>query len=207
IGKDDSEPFCKSRALNQAARQANGNVFIIADADVMYDPGLIDRVLELILDHPWIIPFYPGIRLTRKATERILQEGITSFSEINAGDIEEYENHAGCFINAMTRECFETIQGMDERFQGWGGEDGALVYSLDTMFGPHYRMNETIYHLWHPRPVLDDTYYQPNMNLLIRYRDANGNRTAMSEILRGKTVQWEKYVDFLTNEQTDRSIF
>lgn len=186
VGSDDSEPFCRARARNNAARQATGDVFFFVDADVVYDIGLIDRILELLPAHPWIIPFYNGYKLTYQGTKRVIDQGLGATIEAKPGEIEENDTHAGCFFNVVTREWFERIGGMDERFRGWGGEDGALVYTLDTLCGGHYRMNENIYHLWHPRDVRLNGYYQANMDLLIRYRDAMGNVAAIQELLRQK---------------------
>lgn len=195
VGYDDSEPFCRSRAINQAAKQAKGELFLLVDTDVVYDPALIDRIVPLVHSHPWIIPFYNGYRLTAQATERLIREGLPASIQASPEEIEGNDSFAGAFINIVLRDRFEAIQGMDERFLGWGGEDGALVYSLDTIFGNHYRLSESIYHLWHPRPILVDDYYQENMNLLWKYKSAIGNRGAMLDIIRGKEALWPERIE------------
>jgi hypothetical protein len=183
VGVDCHEPFCRSRAVNDAARKATGDLFMIVDTDVIYNPCLINGITSLIPCHPWVIPYTNGYKLSRKATGDILEKGLAGFLPVKKEDIEINITLAGSFINAMTRKAFEAVNGFDERFQGWGGEDNAFVMSLDTICGQHYRMNEDIYHLWHPPAKVDAENYRNNLLLCQRYQAAYENKDVMKSLI------------------------
>ncbi|MGE5582410.1 MAG: galactosyltransferase-related protein [Bacillota bacterium] len=183
IGVDNSEPFCRARAINEAAKSASGDLFLIVDTDVVYNLNLINLIQIFIHVHPWIIPFNQGIRLTREATERLISQNIPEIIQVGDTDIQEIVTCPGAFMNVMTRACFESVQGLDERFRGWGREDEAMVISLDTICGRHFRMNEIIYHLWHTPAKNSPEYLNNNDDLLFRYIAARGDVAAMYKLI------------------------
>lgn len=188
IGIDNSEYFNKSRAVNKAARQATGEVFIIVDTDVIFNINLIDIIISNIDNFPWIIPFSNGYRLNAQATQRILKEAVTSNISISLSEVEDNCVIKGALMNVMKRECFEKIGGMDERFEGWGGEDEALAYTLETICGTHGRLNEDIYHLRHPCANVNNNYYLRNFALYARYANAMSDINKMMEIINEKSL-------------------
>jgi hypothetical protein len=44
---------------------------------------------------------------------------------------------------------------MDERFEGWGGEDLDFVFRLDIA-GPVDRYDDLLVHMFHPRPQITE---------------------------------------------------
>ena len=48
VGTCKTQLFSKSRAVNQAAKQATRDIFVIADADVFYDPHIIKQAVNLL---------------------------------------------------------------------------------------------------------------------------------------------------------------
>ena len=168
---DNSEPFCKAKAVNDAAEQAHGDLFLITDADVVFEPELIFRLISVIPVYPWVQPFTTCVRLSEDATNRLIEQHLPSPLPVRPEDgLTEKIKEAGPLMNAMTRSCFEAVRGYDERFKGWGWEDIAFSRSLDTICGPHFRMEDTIYHLWHPSSAKTDSpEYQRNLDLHWRY--------------------------------------
>jgi predicted glycosyltransferase involved in capsule biosynthesis len=183
IGTDESKLFCRAHAVNEAAKKATGDVFIIVDMDVVFNLEVIDQITRLVNDHPWIVPYSQGLRLSQKASKRLFEQGLPEKIQHDDADVEIIVTWLGPFMNVMTRKCFEAIGGMDERFKGWGREDAAMVLALDTICGKHFRMEGVVYHLWHQRPVLDSTSYGNNHRLYLQYEAAGGNVEAMHKVI------------------------
>ena len=183
IGIDESEPFCRSRGVNEAAKKASGDIFILADTDMIFDLDLICSLMTIVKDHPWIIPFKLGHRLTKAASDRLIAQGLPPSFDLNDNDIEISVSIPGAFMNVMPRHCFEKISGLDERFKGWGFEDEAMVRALNTLCGNYYRMNSVIYHLWHPRTEGNHPNHHNNYLLYRRYVDATNNSEAMKQLI------------------------
>jgi hypothetical protein len=56
----------------------------------------------------------------------------------------------------VRRSVFERIGGMDERYEGWGGEDHDFVYRFDIA-APFDSYDDRLLHLTHPEAsVLND---------------------------------------------------
>jgi predicted glycosyltransferase involved in capsule biosynthesis len=183
VGYDRRELFNRSRAVNRAAAQATGDLFIVTDADVFFGAKLIAAILDIAGQHPWIIPFKRGYALSRQATQAVLRTGELKLPvKLKAADI-LFDRHCnGELMNVMSRQVFEAVGGMDERFCGWGGEDQAFWMALDTLAGPHYRMDRSIFHLWHPRAPTRHAHSRRNEQLLERYRQALGDPEAMRSL-------------------------
>ncbi len=170
IGKDlasldGSVPFSKSVAINDAARHAKGDIFVIADADG-YVP--IEAVLESAHrirkarrknQRLWYVPYRHFYRLTEAAAQKVLQShpgNPHTFSDIGGSEYVTNEKGSpfghwyGALIQIMPREAFETVGGADPRFRGWGGEDHSLMHAVDTLWGRHKTLSGHVMHLWHP---------------------------------------------------------
>jgi N-terminal domain of galactosyltransferase len=212
MGRDDrgQRPFSKTCAVNNAARRAHGDIFVILDADA-YIPGEVvqrcaDRIREARGDdHPlWFVPYRKIFRLTQEATARVLRsdpcEPLRFASPPDPGDVESTEgsahgHHFGAMIQIMPREAFETVGGMSPRFRGWGGEDIAFVRALDTLYGKHKSMHADVLHLWHPihnehkvqswtvREWAGQSRSRMNDLHAMRYDRATGDRAVMRRLV------------------------
>lgn len=183
-GFDRSELFCRSRALNKAARKATGDIFIVCDADVIFNPNLLEKILSVIHLHPWIIPFTRAIFLSKAATKRYIKKGLPAKVGIKKEeDIERSYFGKGQLINVMKRECFEAVHGLDERFRGWGLEDFAFRLALDTIVGQHFIMDGDVYHLWHPRAKRNHRHAPKNKSLYLRYLKAADDVMEMKKLI------------------------
>lgn len=193
LGLDESEPFSRARAINKAARKAKGDIFIIADSDVIFAPELITKIKSCIHQHPWVIPFKYGYRLTYKTTIRLLEQKLPKKIEVGPQDILNQDLNRfspGALMNAMTRSSFEAVAGLDERFQGWGCEDRAFAMSLNTICGNYFKMDEKIYHLWHKfGGSIKTDEYKRNLALLDRYKAANYNVEKMKKLIKERQAE------------------
>jgi len=166
IGRSWGDPFCKTRALNRAARKARGKVLVLLDADAYMDAEVVDSCADRILDahelghRLWFVPYRRLYRLTKQATLKILHscpEHPYKFPvppdqcDVENETTAKYGHRYGAMIMMFHREAFEMLGGFDERFVGWGGEDVALLRTLDTLYAKHKSTPNQILHMWHPR--------------------------------------------------------
>ncbi|HEX3046211.1 MAG TPA: galactosyltransferase-related protein [Bacillota bacterium] len=184
IGEDDGEPFNRARARNKAAAKATGDLFILADADIFFGAKLIDKIKTIVDFYPWIIPYSRGYKLNPVYTRFVISTGELQIPKtLRSGDVLENCTALGGFMNVMSRQAFQTVGGLDERFMGWGPEDLTFTMALDTLVGKHFQMNETIFHLWHPPAERYHQYTPYNEELKNRYCQADGNMDAMRQLI------------------------
>lgn len=155
IAPDDGvDPFNKSLAVNKAAEQAAGDVFVILDADTWLEPKWFESGLSMLKRYPWVIPARKSFRLTRQATEEIL--ALPPDGEMprlaNRRSVVEQSGPVVGFIHIVPRAGFESVYGMDPRYRGWGGEDSSFVRALDVVWGRHIQLPGAVRSLWHARP-------------------------------------------------------
>lgn len=169
IGTCDTEPFCKSLAVNNAAKLATRDIFIIADVDLTFDLKQIAKAILELTSSIWIIPYTTLNYLTLEQTETLQQMkpsvaigniNFTAYKERNCKFI-----YGG--INIVPRKHFEKVGGFDERFKGWGYEDDAFQRSLDALCGPHKRIKTALWHMYHPPAPKSN--HQKNKDLLNKF--------------------------------------
>ncbi|WP_052475947.1 hypothetical protein [Cohnella kolymensis] len=88
IGHDVSELFNKSKAVNLAASQAARNVYLIADADVFFDPAIIIEAMKQLDSYAWVIPFREAINVAENNTKAIVQSEAKWPLAVEASDFE-----------------------------------------------------------------------------------------------------------------------
>ncbi|MBG9543395.1 hypothetical protein ABE29_11575 [Cytobacillus firmus] len=179
-------PFNKAKAINNAVKKAKGNNLIIVDADIICSPSTIKKGIKMLDQHPWIIPYNIVNDLTKNSTSQLLQTKPAWPLSINLKTEPRgpkgFKPVGG--INIMTRACFEAAGGFDERFQGWGGEDDAFAAAMNTFCGRYVRIEQSIYHLWHPRVhTRDHKNYAANLQLAKRYCAAQNNKEEMRKVI------------------------
>ncbi|WP_254844403.1 galactosyltransferase-related protein [Virgibacillus halodenitrificans] len=183
-GRCKSDLFSKAKAINHAAKQATRNIYVIADSDIFYDPNLITKAIDLLKEHPWVIPYHRIHYLSKNSTKKLVETDPAWPISINVDAHTPNKKKKGG-INIVTRTCFETINGFDERFCGWGGEDEAFVHAMNAVFGKYVRLDKDIYHLWHSRgkSASGNPYYQDNKLLHARYRSARKSKEATMKLV------------------------
>lgn len=123
-------PFSVSRALNDAAKHARGDVFLLFGADHVPDPAVVTWAVGMLATHPWVRLHDVVLYADEKLTASILADPF--------GNSELYTHHSGWTrhsapcpgVLALTRASFESARGLDERFQGWGYEDTEFLSRL-----------------------------------------------------------------------------
>lgn len=148
--------WSRSRAVNAAAS--------LADADGGWDVALIHDTCAWI--HPdtirlavktaqarggLILPYDTCHYLTEAGTRRFLDDaGPTRLDRVHiAGTWAGLSAPAGG-VGAIRRDTWNTVGGMDGRFQVWGGEDTAFWWACQTLATVERIPGGTLWSMWHP---------------------------------------------------------
>jgi hypothetical protein len=206
IGKSsDGKVFCKSEAINEAIRRSKGKVLAVVDADTYLPAERVNHCANIILEEQergnniWFIPYRRLYRLNKHITKRIVK-GSAYDIELpcplpkHLVDITGQNRHYGYRFCAMAfiipRKAWEFIDGFDERFEGWGGEDVSFMKTLDTVWGKHKTVMGCVYHFWHPymgtyeaRKWDDQELPNANDNLSYRYVRADKRPSLMWNLI------------------------
>lgn len=179
-GHHDGGPFNRSAAVNTAARHAGDwDVAVIADSDLVIDAELVHDAVRAAADTGHlVIAFNVLAQLSASMTDQVLagydgswQPGITTMlRDFSCGG-----------LNAIARPLWDRLDGMDERFSGWGMEDVAFYRAAHTLSGASVRIEGVAWHLWHP--PADHSEGGANPALLARYAAAAGDVDAMAAVL------------------------
>src|SRR4026207_2504042 len=75
IASDDGvDPFNKSLAINNAAKMATGDIFLILDADTWVEPKCVNEATPRT-DHriPWVVPCIKNMRMKQDFSEQLMK--------------------------------------------------------------------------------------------------------------------------------------
>jgi hypothetical protein len=201
FGSDDGfDPFSKSMAVNDAASRATGDVLAILDADTWVEPGPVRQAIAMVRsgEASWVIPARRSYRLSEGFTETLYGSirPEDPFPEVKILRDTHRVGYVVGFLHILPRAGFDATRGMDPRFRGWGGEDGAFTHAVDTLWGPHVKLDNSVFHVYHEEPRdlrgrrtwLGQVERVANGPLWARYRAAKGRRVMMQII----TQEWSQ---------------
>lgn len=182
--------FNRAAAINRAAHVAgppdsDWDVLVVADADILVpDMSQVDAATLIAWRTGGIVLPYDHRRMvTPEATRQIVQGVTVDLKACSRPD----RNTGHCSsVQVVPRALFDGVDGFDERFVGYGGEDEAFVAACATFGPPVDRTDGPVYHLHHPRspernPL--DPGWQANRDRAAAYRAAEGDRTEMHRLL------------------------
>jgi len=172
-------PFNKAWGLNIGARNAESQVLIFNDADVIAHGMLSMSVALCQNNYCFVKPYRRLVDLTPGETAQVRIGHHDFMPERNADELPNRGGVAevivlcgGLFL--IRRDAFAHLGGWDERFRGWGGEDDALTYKVQRSRLSTVELDERpALHLWHPRSAETTSgqpFYRSNCDLLARYR-------------------------------------
>jgi hypothetical protein len=121
--------FSVSRALNDAAKHAHGDAFLMFGADHLPDPAAVSWATGQLRSHPWA-RIYDRVLYANEGATHLIVDG--PFGENLFPDQANWTRHsAPCpGVLALTRTAWDLAGGMDERFSGWGYEDTEFLSRL-----------------------------------------------------------------------------
>lgn len=157
VGHYGRDQYNKSFVINNAAKKATKDVFIIADSNVAFNIESLKKGLELLKEYAFIIPYGDLIYLNQNSTRyfRNLPSDTTINNAFFAGYKKE-PNHMGA-IFIVSRNCFEAIEGFDEKITEWDEENMDFAKRLFDKFGNYKRL--TAYSIW---SLFYDKIYYPS---------------------------------------------
>ena len=152
VGDDGGEdPFWKTKALNDAASRATGDVFMLTDTDTWVSDDCIRATAAGIEHLPryWWRPWNVKYKLGQAPTEQALAGGWDG--SVIPGGLENTNRYWAAPPILMHSDLWFEAGGQDDRFRGWGHEDDAFASTLKTLFGEPVVIPGPSVHLWHPR--------------------------------------------------------
>lgn len=141
VGEDPGNgPFNISRAFNDAASRATGDVFVLFGADHIPDQDRVDWAATQLESHKWCALYSHTGGLSAGHTYAILNG-----YDPNSGSFTQVAPFCTSIIGIRADSWIR----FDERFQGWGGEDTAWRLALETIYGPTPQPSGTLRCLYH----------------------------------------------------------
>ncbi|MCX7749901.1 MAG: galactosyltransferase-related protein [Clostridia bacterium] len=182
IGDSDIVPYCRSAGVNAAAKKATRDIFLIGDADIIFDLWQLEAAFELLSHYPWVFPFTGTHFLYDEQTVELVNKDPAIFMTALQLNGYGYYGNSLSELFFIPRKNFEKVGGFDERFRGWGMEDRAFAAAVDTLCGPHGRLGGSeIWHMCHaPTTAPEYDVHEKLMNE--EYKDADTIRTKKSAL-------------------------
>lgn len=177
--------WSKGRAVNPVVARAAHDLVLVADCDLWLGRRQLERAVAALERHgfPWLVPHDDVYRLSPLQTAMVIVRPPPAVPYPMRG--RRHRGPAGGGFVLVRRGAWDAVGGLDERFAGWGGEDISLARALDTVAGPHARLRQRCWHLWHPpmprRPGSRASW--ANEALAGQYAAAAGDREAMLDVI------------------------
>jgi GT2 family glycosyltransferase len=154
-----SGAFNKSWAVNVGVvnEQRNAGVICILDADVLVDRDFIARNVARFRQPGTMghLSYRDMWSMDEKATSYAIRQRIHRRSpEVDPDHLRTFvlRRPPGACVWVRV-SAFHRIGGMDERFEGWGGEDNDFAYRLDknSVFDSY---DDMLLHMYHPQSAV-----------------------------------------------------
>lgn len=177
IGDSPDGEFNRSAAINNAlSKVEDQDVVVVNDADTTWNPSTImNGIHSLSYDAKFVIPYDKYHIMDQPSSQKLRELPVhtvidkTEFDYDIIAEANKHVYHAPPVsgLVMMKRVDFEDLGGFDERFIGWGEEDVAFVMKAKGKFGKPVRLQENIYHIWHPKSAeYSQPHYKDNQKLL-----------------------------------------
>lgn len=151
VGTCDGQ-WVKADAVADALYRAAGDLLVIADADVWVDPSAAIEACET-----WAVPHLMVNRMSRRSTDAVIggeDWRRLPLDQTNDRNRTPYQGQSGGGVTVVRRDVYEECP--IPRIVGWGQEDETWSIALHALYGPPWRGDADLVHLWHPP--------QPRMN-------------------------------------------
>ncbi|MBF9132202.1 glycosyltransferase family 2 protein [Plantactinospora sp. S1510] len=148
--------FNKSWAVNVGvvAEAGDAEILCILDSDVLVDRDFVRRNLDRFhrrgSQAHW--PYLDALCLDPASTDYAVRHRCL------LGEAVDLDRVRGVYLRRPPGHCvwlrmplFMRVRGMDERFEGWGGEDLDFAFRVEFM-GSLDRYDDPLLHMFHPRP-------------------------------------------------------
>lgn len=173
--------FNRAAAINHAARSADWDTAVIADADTFVAPAQIEAAVEGCQTDCEFWLAYDSFHYLGRSMSRKIMAGFDGWWK------SEFSMTNTCSsMVAVTRRLWDRVGGFDEGFVGWGFEDVAFSNACQTFGGGLRRVPGEAWHLWHP-VSMENNHHSPEWNAnrqrALRYGEAIYKPDAMDALL------------------------
>jgi hypothetical protein len=175
--------WSKGAALADAVARASHDVLVVADADSVVPADVLAQAVRVIAAGArWVMPHRTVFRLAEEHTAAVYAGAEPQRSDTCRAP---YTGVTGGGITVLTRGTWQAVGGIDPRFVGWGGEDMAFGWALETLCGPGVHLAGPLFHLWHKHEAKGDRRRGcPQSEALAgRYRVARNKPDAMRALI------------------------
>jgi glycosyltransferase involved in cell wall biosynthesis len=151
VGDSEGDSFSRSAARNNAAAAATGDVFVICDADTLWNPEPLGKAVEFAAQGAWVLPYTMYYNLTEDFTTEVLEGPVERQLVVpSEGQYDHALDYVVSGTVVLASDAFRAVGGYDERFIGYGWEDDAFADVLTALVGPPLRIEGPVWHLFHP---------------------------------------------------------
>ena len=173
-------PFSRTSAINDAAKKAQGEIFIIADCDTTFDsPFWLSQSIDNL--DTWALA-----RTYEKLSSNFTSSLLTYETSLDKPRETEYNtDFSWSGIVVVKKEDFLSVGGFDERFTKWGEEDICFGLLMNEVSGIVTRCPGYVCHLWHPQSnaeTFGHSEWPRQRELSDKYREAVGNKELMLRV-------------------------
>lgn len=184
VAEPNGVAWHKGEAVANALVQVTNDVAVVADADSFVPVDVLCAAVEAVqAGAPWAVPHATVWRLGPHFTGLLLRRGALDVPPpAYLPRRPQRVAPVGGGIVVGPRAALLDVP-LDPRFEGWGGEDIAWGWALDTLAGAHHAVGGELYHLHHaPAPTRRRALWETEV-LAGRYAEASGDPHAMRELI------------------------
>ena len=139
----EQQLWCKSRAINIVLKQCDTPYFFVGDMDMIYHPNFVE-IVHSLKQHHQAIYFQVGfLNASESKRDVAFKDYIINFKS----------NEEATGMTLFDTEVLKSINGFDEFYNGWGGEDTDVHVRLKNAGYKvdFYTQNILMLHQWHPK--------------------------------------------------------
>ncbi|QUI23463.1 hypothetical protein HZI73_14735 [Vallitalea pronyensis] len=151
IGSYQEGEYSKSMVINNAAKRATGDTFIIVDSNIVFNLDTINKGLNLLNQYSFIIPYDTLIYLNHQSTQYF--HSLSPSAMINNAYFNAYKRDIGRMgdMFMVTREHFEAVDGFSEHITEWGEDNIDFADRLYNKYGDHKVVHGPIWNLYYEK--------------------------------------------------------
>ena len=157
-------PFNRSWGFNVGVRNANSDIVVLTDCDLIMDPYKFIEALNLVSQYECVSPYSSVVDLTAQESMNQLHD-ILSVNRPGRGETDNQKINICGGMTIFRKDAFLRIGGYNEDFIGWGGEDDYQAIKVKSLLTWH-ELQGRCYHLFHDRNAPDSKWYSRNLQLL-----------------------------------------
>ncbi|MDI9435216.1 MAG: galactosyltransferase-related protein [Euryarchaeota archaeon] len=142
--------FNKAHAINKGVTSSTTPYFAIVDMDCLTEKKNFDMAIYLLERGFEVV--HPFNRIVQDIIDKESFKKNFDFRQVKTTI--QYRDWADGGIVFWNKSAFIDIGMKNEYFSGWGGEDNEIIIRANLFGLKQIRLDETLYHLYHPRPQI-----------------------------------------------------